>query len=255
MGHNVKRRWSEFQWLRDSLAKAYAGLFVPTLPTNSVVLGATDVEGELVKSRIVLLTAFMNGLFTIPFLLGDSLISNFLSLDDKDFKAFQDSLSKSGTGDNSSPGAVAWRNMLEAANPQLIGDMFFEDLKKYLDSLKAAFVGLNDQCTACLKNSQLLYSEMSQTTTAFGAWADAECCTTDSLPPEAVSLRAPNIKKTSDALVVCAGHWTVSTHGYIKMYNAVSSIIQDQLVQVGGLSYDHVCVSAIQVGNSIGRRL
>jgi hypothetical protein len=234
LGNTVKRRWSEFQWLRDTLAKAYSGLFLPTLPTFNVMTGATDVEGDLVRSRIQLLTAFMNELFTIPFLLDDAMIKSFLTVDgEKEFKAYMDSMNKTNLSDYvATQGSNAWRSMLDTANLTANeGTQYFEEFKRYLDTIKTSFVALNEQTAACAKHSQLLYSEMTTTTTAFGVWADAECSTTD-LPPEAKSLRPPQIKKLSDALVVCSGHWTVSANAYIKMHSAANVIIQDQLVQV-----------------------
>lgn len=222
-------------------------MFVPVLHTNNVFTGATDVEGDLVRSRISLLTAFMNELFNIPFLLGDAIIQNFLTLDDKEFKSFQDTMNKSTLHElTSSPGAVAWKALLDsfagnstptsAALTKTLAhthaDTYFEELKKYLETLRQSFLTLNEQSAACCKTSQGLYSEMTNTTTAFGAWADAECSTAE-LPAECTAtIRPQNIKRVSDAVVVCMGHWSVTTHSYIKIHAHISTVIQDQLVQV-----------------------
>lgn len=234
IGHSVRRRWSEFLWLRDTLSKAYPGLFLPVLPTNSTFTGGTNVDGELVKSRVGLLGLFMNQLFSLPFLLGDTTLLSFLSITgEREFKAFVDSINKTNLADGPIVGVVAWRNMLDDLTSVTAPEQYSEELKKYLDTLKVSFSVLNDQCVASAKGSQVFLTQMTTTTTGFGVWADAECSVAE-LPAEGHLFRPPQIKKLSDATVVSMGHWSSTIGLNFKILDAVGLMIQEQLVQVDG---------------------
>ena len=87
MGFMVRRRYNDFNWLRETLASKYEGLFIPTLPTSSFLAISSDPNGVFVRNRMVQLQLFMQTLIQIPFVMFDSNLRDFLSvLDEKEFK-------------------------------------------------------------------------------------------------------------------------------------------------------------------------
>ena len=174
----------------------------------------------------------MNQLFTIPFLLGDSTITSFLSITgEREFKIFVENTNKTNLSEGPIVGVVVWRNMLDDLTTVAAPEQFTEELKKYLETLKVSFTLLSEQCTASIKGSQTFHSLMASTTSGFGAWADAECSTID-LPAEGNIYRPANFKTLSDAVVVCLGHWAATTLSNFRILDSVQVMILEQLAQV-----------------------
>ena len=75
--HEVRRRYSDFDFLRDVLITRYAGMVVPPLPGKGGVLGlSTNALAERLRG----LALFAERLARIPTLLTDSLASSFFGL-------------------------------------------------------------------------------------------------------------------------------------------------------------------------------
>ena len=58
----VRRRYSDFVWLRDTLAKRYIGLLIPSLPPKTYSNSKGDDSSNHVKQRMRMLGLFLEKL-------------------------------------------------------------------------------------------------------------------------------------------------------------------------------------------------
>lgn len=144
LGFNVRRRFSDFEWLRTTLSARYVGLFLPPLPPKTV---AAKVEGrsselgssEIIQLRMRLLNLFLNSLVSVPFLRDDESLIAFLSLQaTKDWEKTQ-TLHSSPISEITTVGYRSWvRNLDEFVEPANSERMIL-DFKRQLDLLKEQF--------------------------------------------------------------------------------------------------------------------
>jgi len=74
----VRRRYSDFLWLRGVLVKRYAGMLIPSLPAKSATGTSTVVDSKFVLDRVALIHVFMTRIVNIPFLRSDATVLYFL---------------------------------------------------------------------------------------------------------------------------------------------------------------------------------
>lgn len=216
LGVTVKRRWSEFVWLREALQRIYVGLFIPSLPATSMFsTGSTDLEGDLVKSRIVQLNTFLSQLFSIPFLLPDNTVQSFLTVQgEKDFKNLMDSVSKANPNDDPSPGAIAWKTLIDQEPSSAVAEHTITVAKGQLEQLKLAIGQLQDQVVLLHKASLSVAAEMDATAAQMSVWTGTE----GTVPAEMGTSDAPlanprlaEIRSTLDSLYSSFSHWASDT--------------------------------------------
>jgi len=124
LGYVVRRRFSDFCWLRGVLAGRFAGLFIPSLPPKEIQ-GATfksssevSESSSFVNARLQLLRLFLEELVRIPFVRGDPSLTAFLSCnDDKEFEAAKESTGRLTIFTDQSEGLAAWRDGLADSRP------------------------------------------------------------------------------------------------------------------------------------------
>lgn len=71
----VKRKQTEFEWLRLTLSQTYPGYFVPPLSPEPP---ANDIQPDIIKKHISRLTLFLDGIFACPTLRGSAVLHTFL---------------------------------------------------------------------------------------------------------------------------------------------------------------------------------
>ena len=93
LGHVVRRRYSDFQWLREALQKRYVGMLIPPLPPRgadsmSTAAGSsTKEDSQFVQRRMRTLSKFLNDVVSNSYLRGDEAVKAFVSIQvDKDFE-------------------------------------------------------------------------------------------------------------------------------------------------------------------------
>lgn len=79
----VRRRYTDFAWLRDTLQKRYIGMLIPSLPPKTGVVhyqSGTQTTTSHVKNRMRMLGIFLEQLIQIPYVRGDPSVLAFLSV-------------------------------------------------------------------------------------------------------------------------------------------------------------------------------
>ncbi|CAK72154.1 unnamed protein product (macronuclear) [Paramecium tetraurelia] len=91
-GWVVFRRYSDFEWLRDSLQKFYPAFVVPPIHKKR----SRSFEDTYLNKRVIFMQRFLNSIFKSYELKSNIIVKNFLSLtQNNEFKKFQESITKS----------------------------------------------------------------------------------------------------------------------------------------------------------------
>ncbi|CAK71065.1 unnamed protein product (macronuclear) [Paramecium tetraurelia] len=86
-GWIVFRRYSDFEWLRDSLQKFYPAFVVPPIHKKR----SRSFEDSYLNKRVIFLQRFLNSIFKSYELKSNVIVKNFLSLtQNNEFKKFQE---------------------------------------------------------------------------------------------------------------------------------------------------------------------
>jgi len=80
---SVRRRYSDFEWLRKTLLTLFPGVFIPPLPEKKIFASKDE---DFVKERAVGLERFMNRLAALSFVSGSDAFHVFLSRHEASFE-------------------------------------------------------------------------------------------------------------------------------------------------------------------------
>ncbi len=118
--YHVKRRYADFEWLREKLAEKYTGMFIPMKPAKypdpkTKALGNDkNVTSNFILNRSSQLNIFLNSILANPFCSQDSLVEKFLSeTDPNEWKSFRES-AQTSLFEETSGGAVRWRKIVRS---------------------------------------------------------------------------------------------------------------------------------------------
>ena len=78
----VSRRYSDFDWLRQTLKKIHPGLYCPPLPDKK--LGSRRFENDFVLKRMKYLNKFLNDIVENEIFKASEIVISFLSINDRD---------------------------------------------------------------------------------------------------------------------------------------------------------------------------
>jgi hypothetical protein len=236
----VKRRFSEFVWLRETLGKFYHGLFIPPLPQGAVLSNSTDVESEFIKNRTAFLNTFIGELLSNPFLRPDPHLTAFLTMtDEADFKSLMEmtsSVTKSSKPPvNDSMGLKLWKAMLDPVKAPAESDVTIADLKRQVGLIEKSLGQLKDEFTGLRTKITALAKDMNVTTGAISSWCDVEKEIIDPQfhSSECVIRGDKTLSMCMDGLLIGFGFWSQQ---YKLFPRVVSGILLEsvaaQVVQV-----------------------
>lgn len=210
-GWIVRRRYSEFVWLRATLATRFTGLFLPALPAKGGGDILKSTSGDLSRSAFVtcrqqLLRYFLEDLARIPFLLSDPSLLAFLSIQDpKEFAAAQTKTSQIHAASDSNEGIVQWRAALSSFILPLTWDRTVVDFQRQLDAMEANLKALHKAVQShvealagtALSNAKFLecYDELAKQEAVFGDSTKAEHTNKDAA--RAMALAAASMQALS----------------------------------------------------------
>ncbi|CAD8049610.1 unnamed protein product [Paramecium sonneborni] len=90
-GWIVFRRYSDFEWLRESLQKFYPAFIIPPIHKKR----SRSFEDVYLNKRMIFLQRFLNSIFKSYELKSNIIVKNFLSMtQNNEFKKFQESITK-----------------------------------------------------------------------------------------------------------------------------------------------------------------
>lgn len=76
----MERRYSDFEWLKETLAALHPGLPVPPIAKKGQFRRYDDKH---IKKRMMILEMFLNKLLAIPEFKAEQIIENFMKFDDR----------------------------------------------------------------------------------------------------------------------------------------------------------------------------
>ena len=138
----VRRRYSDFDWLRQILTNFYAGNVIPTTPRKNKI-GSDKFGEEFLKKRMRTLEKFMNYLLLNPIIKCSQLLYDFISIENEaDFTKKKKEYEKMKPPQNINE------------NQSLIGiinievkkekETFFENIKENINLNESLFIKLNE---------------------------------------------------------------------------------------------------------------
>ena len=174
----VRRRYTDFVWLRDTLQKRYIGMLIPSLPPKTYQSG-TQTSTSLIKNRMRMLGLFLEQLIQIPYVRGDPSVLAFLSVqNEKEFEAAKTATAIPDLFTDTSAGAIKWRDALRSATIPHNGQRVLMDFISQLEYLEGHLKKLvtatrNLSITAQAKRQSMeslcgTFQEWSKTETEFG---------------------------------------------------------------------------------------
>ncbi|GLD96267.1 hypothetical protein PINS_up004950 [Pythium insidiosum] len=171
----VRRRFSDFEWLHAVLKARYVGMLMPSLPEKSVMM-----SDALMQSRIRGLSRFLQLVTASPYTRHDPAVVNFLSKSDE----MQWEASKKDTTvlENGGAGHMRWIRRLvtheipaSAEHDILAFKRQVEQQEKMLSELSACTKRIAEKATAMSKDVTTLAS-------LFSGWSVAETTAQDQHP-------------------------------------------------------------------------
>jgi hypothetical protein len=221
-GYTVRRRYNDFQWLRDTLVSRYTGLFIPALPATTtftakaaMVGGKTDVEGDFVKSRMAQLHMFAQQICRIPFLRTDPSLHAFISLQsEKDFKTAVDhGVEKVAAYENwNNEGLNSWLAAIESCSLSTVDtSRTIGDFQRQLENIRTALEQMDRECRNTGRKAVTLAKAMQSLTEQTISWQKVELDLLDPNKNEYKNSQGSRIRVLMNQLVAGQSFWSVTT--------------------------------------------
>jgi hypothetical protein len=172
MGYCVQRRYSDFFWLRQTLARRYVGVLVPTLPEK----GSWTFKGpKFIQLRMRSLSIFMDKLIDNAYLRSDVAFLDFLSIKArKEFDqakkknpidTYTSSLVSSFNGmsvDGENVGEIKWREALDKYTMPQNTERTIGRIKLQIESLEKVMQNVIKASARLVEKSELYGREMGE---------------------------------------------------------------------------------------------
>lgn len=236
MGYSVRRRYNDFQWLRDTLVQRYTGMFIPALPASNtfstkapIALGKTDVEGDFVKNRMSQLHMFTQQICRIPFLRTDPSLHAFISMQsEKEFKTVIDNgVERIATYENwQNPGLDSWFAIIEPYSLAAVDTgRTINDFSRQLENIRNVLEHMESECRMTGRKAVLLAKAMSSLTDQTVNWQKLELELLDPYKNEYQNAEGHRVRVLMNQLVSGQSFWANTAAVSILYY-----ILRDFLV-------------------------
>lgn len=186
-GFVVRRRYSDFEWLRNVLVARFPGMLVPSLPPKEIKGAAfknasDDPSASLfIQMRMQLLRHFVNGLSAIPFVRSDASLLAFLSCQgDRDWQAAKESTAKATLMTDIAEGTSLWKGAVANCDMPTSWDRTIHDFRRQLDviesclrNLRKALDALTDGSDIYSKSQRRVYELLAEFSASEAEFGDA----------------------------------------------------------------------------------
>ena len=173
----VRRRYSDFVWLRETLQRRFIGMLLPSLPPKAYGSSGTSnaEKSSVVKHRMRMLGYFLQNLVEIPYVRGDASVLAFLSVQNEgEFESARTATSVPDLFTDTSAGAVKWRDALRSAEIPHNGQRVLMDFIGQLEYLEAHLKKLTVSAKAIAEKAIAKKTEMENLTNLIGDWHKSE---------------------------------------------------------------------------------
>lgn len=240
LGYTVRRRYNDFDWLREVLALRYQGLFIPSSPSTgltSITSSKVDPEGHFVRNRMIQLQIFMQALIKIPFVRTDPSFLSFISTqDEKEFKQLTEMKKEQMIFDNftdDNTGLDIWNTIINSQTIDTDADRPITDFKRQLELLRLQLNRVDKVCRNAGKKAMEYSLAMMEVNNEIGKWQALEKDLVDPTRNEYINTFAEDMMTHLSGLVTGISHWTTSTTLLPKVIAGVlMSSVQFQRAQI-----------------------
>jgi len=201
----VRRRYSDWDWLREILVARYHGVAVPLLPEKRVV---GNQNKNFIEERMQGLENWLLLVLSNPYLRSDVTLRMFLTqrgLPEFD-QAKKAASSGVGADPSANPGLARWFGVLRHLTLPVDADAACSELSAHLEDSEARVVAALAAVTRYFEAAKLTTDSLRALRDALGDWhnssASASASLSDTLAPVRTSLGvlASRLKKAGDAV-------------------------------------------------------
>ena len=166
MGYYVRRRYSDFAWLRETLSARYVGVLVAALPEKKAF--SSWQKDNFIKLRMRALSIFMDRVILNPYLKSDVSLMDFLSISDaKEWEKAKKKPELPDQGKGSNVGDVKWKEAIDRYVVPDGSEAIIVNVKRQLEQMDKVYKDLL-KCTAKLvEKSMGISAEMGEFRLAF----------------------------------------------------------------------------------------
>ena len=239
-GYVIRRRYSDFQWLRSTLMQRYTGMLIPPLPPrgadsmSTAADSSTKQDSKFVQRRMRALAKFLSEVVANPFLRGDASVIQFLSNQvEKDFEKAKATTSQTNMFSDSYIGCVAWRDyVLYNPAPDNM-DRVVLDIRKQLDFLEKCYTSLLASTKRFAIKAGEYSKEIALLKDSFGQVLTQEIIMSDSTKVEAANPYGQELTATISILKRSLESWCGVTSQQPDVFeNIVRPTLEYHLYQI-----------------------
>lgn len=192
-GTIVRRRFSDFLWLRTTLSARYVGILLPILPEKKAFGNSGE---EFVQSRMRALSTFMTRLIENPYLKKDVTLKQFLSV--QEAKAWENAKrDASNTKESDNEGEMRWRAAINRYPLPANAERLLVDMSSQLDLMERA---LKEVCGAARRLADRAKAFSFELGSFRAAWSELERAEALSADPRAVEHTTAAAANLSDVM-------------------------------------------------------
>ena len=169
---DIRRRYSDFEWLRLRLLKRYSGMWIPAMPGKSLegIVGAQlgKSQSQFIEQRMKGLRIFLDRVLGSPYLKDDSSVQDFLSQKSdsswssakkKEAPARPIPSEETRKGDS---GIARWLDKIGNLKVPDGPSLKIQNMEKHVSILKGLYTELNGYLTKTIKNMGSVESSVSK---------------------------------------------------------------------------------------------
>lgn len=168
-GSNVRRRYSDFEWLLQSLQARYIGLLLPSLPEKNAMKNSKDEN--FIRSRMRSLNIFMDQLVLVSFVRNDPAVEAFITVQET---SQWDVAKKNIANQPVSEGETKWKDAVANVTIPENAERIVLDVAQQLLPLEKLFLALATAAKKISDKSAIYAAEMSEMKAGFVAWKGHE---------------------------------------------------------------------------------
>jgi hypothetical protein len=200
----VRRRYSDFDWLRDVLVSRYHGVAVPLMPEKRLV---GNQSRGFIEERMQGLEQFMLLVLSNPYLRLDATLRMFLT--QKGTAEFEQAKKAAaggvGADPSSNPGLARWFGVLRAIALPADAEEAMKDLTASIDDQEARVVNALSAVTRYWESAKAVADSLRSMRDAFGDWSTACNTSASAFGPTLGAMKdhtlvlSTKLKKSGDA--------------------------------------------------------
>lgn len=169
---DVRRRYSDFEWLRLRLLKRYGGMWIPAMPGKNLegIVGAQlgRSHSDFIEARMKGLRTFLDRVLGSPYLKDDDSVKDFLS--QKSDSSWSSAKKKeaparpipSDATRNGDTGIAKWLDKIGNLKVPDGPSLKVQNMEKHVSVLKGLYAELNQYLTKTVTDAQSVESKLTK---------------------------------------------------------------------------------------------